>query len=240
LIEDCAQAHGAQYRGQSVGVLGDIAAWSFCQDKIITTGGEGGMVTTNHLDLFEFMRSYKDHGKSWSAISDSSNSTGSFKWVHEAFGTNWRMTEMQAAIGRLQLNKISEWHAKRKHNAEMISDAANGIELLRVPNIPDHMEHAWYKYYTFVRPEMIGPGWSRDRIIAEINSRGVPCFSGTCPEVYLEKAFVGTGFVPVGRLPVAKELGETSIMFMVHPTLTKVELVKTVDILSEVCAQAAK
>ena len=101
VIEDCAQAHGARYQGRSVGSLGDVAAWSFCQDKIMTTGGEGGMVTTNDQGLWSVMWSFKDHGKSWEAVYERDHPPG-FRWVHDSFGTNWRMTEMQAAIGRIR------------------------------------------------------------------------------------------------------------------------------------------
>ena len=87
--------------------------------------------------------------------------------------------------------------------------------------------HAQYKTYVFVRPDRLKDGWTRDRIIDEINRAGVPCYQGSCSEVYLEKAFDGTGWRPEARLPAAKELGETSLMFLVHPTLTDAEIDKT-------------
>jgi dTDP-4-amino-4,6-dideoxygalactose transaminase len=108
VIEDCAQAHGAQYKGRSLGSIGHIGAWSFCQDKIMTTGGEGGMVTTNDEALWRTMWSYKDHGKSYEAVYERQHPPG-FRWLHESFGTNWRMLEMQAAIGRIQLKRMSDW-----------------------------------------------------------------------------------------------------------------------------------
>ena len=112
VIEDCAQAHGAKYKGKSVGSIGHVGAWSFCQDKIMTTGGEGGMVTTNSKELWSKMWSYKDHGKSFDAIYNREHPPG-FRWLHESFGTNWRMTEMQAVLGRIQLTRMSDWTAKR-------------------------------------------------------------------------------------------------------------------------------
>lgn len=233
VIEDCAQAHGASYKGKSVGSIGHIGAWSFCQDKIMTTGGEGGMVTTNDKNLWSRMWSYKDHGKSWEAVYEKKHAPG-FRWLHESFGTNWRMIEMQAAIGRIQLGRMPEWHSRRKVNAERIWGHAAKIEGLRVPIVPDDIEHAAYKCYLFVEPEKLNHGWNRDRIINEIIAMGVPCYSGSCSEVYLEKAFDGTGYRPVQRLTVAKELGETSLMFLVHPTLTKEEINKTCSILGEV------
>ncbi|OKY73769.1 MAG: aminotransferase [Desulfobulbaceae bacterium DB1] len=233
VIEDCAQAHGAHYKGRPVGSIGHFGAWSFCQDKIMTTGGEGGMLTTNRREWWEQAWAYKDHGKSWSAVYERKHPPG-FRWLHESFGTNWRMLEMQAVIGRIQLRRMPEWHARRQRNAEAILDAARTCAALRVPEVPGHVEHAWYKCYVFLRPECLAPGWDRDRIMTEINSRGVPCFSGSCSEVYLEKAFDGMGWRPAKRLPVARALGETSLMFLVHPTLTDEEIEKTCRVVAAV------
>ena len=238
VIEDCAQAHGAKYKGRSVGSIGHIGAWSFCQDKIMTTGGEGGMVTTNDRDLWSTMWSYKDHGKSWEAIYKREHPQG-FRWLHESFGTNWRMTEIQSVLGRIQLDLMPEWHRKRLHNANTIWDAAEQLKGLRVPVVPPYIEHAAYKCYVFVEPENLHSNWDRNRIMAEIDRRGVPCFSGSCSEVYLEKAFDGTGWRPEKSLPVAKELGKTSLMFLVHPTLTKSEIAQTCMVLKDVMLEAA-
>lgn len=239
VIEDCAQAHGASYKGRPVGSIGHVGAWSFCQDKIMTTGGEGGMVTTSDHALWSKMWSYKDHGKSWEAVYEREHPPG-FRWLHESFGTNWRMMEMQAAIGRIQLKRMPDWHAKRKANAETILDTCRQFpEALRVPVPPVDIEHAWYKCYVFVRPDGLKDGWNRDRIIEEINLQGVPCYSGSCSEVYLEKAFDHTDYRPKVRLPVAKELGETSLMFLVHPTLTEQEINKTAEVISRVLRLAS-
>jgi len=229
VVEDCAQAHGAKYKGKSVGSIGHVGCWSFCQDKIMTTGGEGGMVTTNDESLWRKMWAYKDHGKSYEAVYEREHPEG-FRWLHESFGTNSRMTEIQAAIGRIQLKRMPDWHKKRLSNANSIWNAAKQCKGLRVPAIPDHVEHAAYKCYVFVK----GDVELRDKMMMEINEKGVPCYSGSCSEVYLEKAFDNTGFRPKERLPVAKELGETSLMFLVHPTLTKEEIQKTCDVLTEV------
>ena len=239
VIEDCAQAHGARYKGRSVGSIGHIGAWSFCQDKIMTTGGEGGMVTTNDEALWKRMWSYKDHGKSWEAVYEREHPPG-FRWLHESFGTNWRMLEMQAVIGRIQLKRMDDWHAKRLANANAIWSTASELPCLRVPAIPEGSEHAAYKCYVFVEPEALADGWDRDRIVGEISSRGVPCYQGSCSEVYLEKAFDNTGWRPKERLPVARELGDTSVMFLVHPTLTAAEIAKTQSVLSEVMKLATR
>lgn len=239
IIEDCAQAHGATDNGRPVGSMGHIGAWSFCQDKIITTGGEGGMLTTNDAQLWAAMWADKDHGKSWSAMFERDHPPG-FRWVVESFGTNGRMLEMQAVIGRKQLRKVAEWSARRRDNAERIWSAAKACPGLRVPNVPTSARHAAYRAYVFVEPASLKAEWSRDRIIAEITSRGVPCYPGSCPEIYLEKAFEGTGWRPPKRLPVAKELGETSLMFLVHPTLEAEHVTKTCDVLAAVMRSAAK
>lgn len=237
VIEDCAQAHGAKYKGRSVGSIGHVGAWSFCQDKIMTTGGEGGMVTTNDEQLWRKMWSYKDHGKSYEAVYEREHAPG-FRWLHESFGTNWRMTEMQAVIGRIQLKHMPQWQAQRLANSEAIWNAARTCPALRVPAVPEGSVHAAYKCYVFVKPELLQADWDRDRILAEIAARGVPSFSGSCSEVYLEKAFDGTGYRPAEPLPVARELGETSMMFLVHPTLTTAEIDKTCAVLQEVMALA--
>jgi len=239
LVEDCAQAHGARYRSQSVGRLGDIGAWSFCQDKIMTTAGEGGMVTTDNSEWWATMWAYKDHGKSFDAVYNRKHEPG-FRWLHESFGTNWRLPEVQSAIGRHQLRKMDAWHAARTRNAEAILNSCRNTTVLRVPDVPDHIEHAWYKCYVFVRPECLKDDWSRDRLMVEIVHRGVPCYTGSSSEIYLEKAFDGSGWRPAGRLPVARELGETSLMFLVHPTLTAQEIEKTQTVISEVCRLAQK
>lgn len=230
VIEDCAQAHGARYKGRSVGSIGHIGAWSFCQDKIMTTGGEGGMVTTNNHAFWSYMWEYKDHGKSWNAVYEKEHPSG-FKWLHESFGSNYRMLEMQAAIGRIQLKRMPEWSKKRREYASMIWNAAKRQPWLRVPEVPVWAEHAAYKCYVFVEPSELPDGWNRDRIMAEINKRGVPCYSGSCSEIYLEKAFDNTGWRPKDRLPIAKELGETSLMFLVHPTLGLKDVEKTCEVI---------
>lgn len=237
VIEDCAQAHGARYKGRMVGSIGHIGAWSFCQDKIMTTGGEGGMVTTDRDDWWNTMWSYKDHGKSWEAMYERAHPPG-YRWVHDAIGTNWRMLEVQAAIGRIQLKRMPAWRARRDAHARRLDAVCRRIPALRVPTVPAHSEHAWYRFYAFVRPELLAPGWTRDRIMQEIAGRGVACTQGSCPEIYLEKAFDGTGWRPPQRRAVARELGETSLMFLVHPTLTEGDLDLACAVIADVFARA--
>ncbi len=238
LVEDCAQAHGAMLNGVPVGALGDVAAWSFCQDKIMTTGGEGGAVTTSNQDIWSKVWSLKDHGKSYDAVYGREHQPG-FRWLHESIGSNWRMLEIQGAIARIQLSRMPEWHAARTRHARQYFSAWNQLEALRIPVPPKNVEHAWYKFYAFVRPEALAPGWSRDRIMNEISARGVPCFSGSCSEIYLEKAFEKIGIGPKQRLANARLLGETSLMFLVHPTLTGAEIAMTCEVVADVCKAAA-
>ena len=246
VIEDCAQAHGATYKGRSVGSIGHIGAWSFCQDKIMTTGGEGGMVTTNDEQLWRKMWAYKDHGKSYAAVYETEHPAG-YRWLHESFGTNWRMTEMQAVIGRIQLTRMADWTAERTAHAHAILDTCAQWQekgYLSVPRLEESAQfadstHAYYKLYVYVQSDNLPSDWSRDRIIQEINELGVPCFSGSASEVYLEKAFDNTGLRPETRLPIAKQLGETSLMFLVHPTLTTDEIQQSVQAIDSVFTSMA-
>lgn len=244
VVEDCAQAHGARYKGRSVGSIGHIGAWSFCQDKIMTTGGEGGMITTNDRDLWSRMWSFKDHGKSWEAVYERQHPPG-FRWLHESFGTNWRMIEMQAAIGRIQLRRMTEWTTARARNAAMLGEAmvpfAGPDGVVRLPTLEETGSlHAQYKYYAYVRPDRLAAGWDRDRVVAEIGARGVPCFQGSCSEVYLEKAFDGTSWRPGKPLAVAQELGATSLMWLVHPTLTAEQMQAASRATADVLAAASR
>ncbi|WDR07147.1 DegT/DnrJ/EryC1/StrS aminotransferase family protein [Devosia rhodophyticola] len=237
VIEDCAQAHGALYKGRSVGTIGDVGAWSFCQDKIMTTGGEGGMVTTNDGALWSAMWSYKDHGKSWQAVYDRSHPPGP-RLVHDSFGTNWRMLEMQAAIGLIQIDRMPKWTQRRTDVAHAITETLRRHVAVRVPLVPEYARHAHYRLYAFVCPDQLDTGWSRDRVIDEIVKRGVPCMHGSQSEVYLEAAFDDSSWRPMHRLSVARELGETGIAFLVHPTLTDAEVSKTCDVVAQVLTEA--
>jgi dTDP-4-amino-4,6-dideoxygalactose transaminase len=238
VIEDCAQAHGAMIDRRHVGTFGHIGAWSFCQDKIMTTAGEGGMVTTNDPDLWSAMWAYKDHGKSWDAVYNREHPPG-FRWVHDSFGTNWRMLEVQAAVGRIQLRHMTEWTAARTRNAQRFVDMLQRhADVVRVPTPDPSMTHAYYRLYAYVRAEGLREGWSRDRIVAEVTARGVPLLHGSCSEIYLEKAFDNTPWRPLQRLPVARDLGETSLMFLTHPTLTDDDLSRTCDAVDDVLSLA--
>ena len=218
VVEDCAQAHGALINGRSVGSFGDVSAWSFCQDKIMSTGGEGGMVSTSDPELLDRMWSFKDHGKTLDSVYRRHHPEG-FRWVHDRFGSNFRLTEFQSSIGRVQLTYMSEWTSIRNRNARILLDALGDINVLSMPEPAPHLTHAWYKFYGYLLPSALLDGWDRNRIVFEINQLGFPAFAGSCSEIYLEKCFTDLGISPPSRLPVARQLGETSLMLLVHPTI---------------------
>jgi dTDP-4-amino-4,6-dideoxygalactose transaminase len=237
VIEDCAQAHGAEYKGKKVGSWGHFGSFSFCQDKIMTTGGEGGLLTCNDEALYKKAWSHKDHGKGYDTVFNTEHPPG-FRWLHETFGTNMRMTQMQAAIGRKQLNKLPKWLESRNKHANVLSQEFEKISAIRVEKPNSQVKHAWYKYYAFVRTEKLKEDWSRKKIIAEIKNQGVVCFEGGCSEIYLEKAFCNSPYALQDRLKNAKELGETDMMFLVHPTLSDDDILKTVKVVKNVFEMA--
>jgi dTDP-4-amino-4,6-dideoxygalactose transaminase len=237
VIEDCAQAHGAQCRGRSVGSIGHVGAWSFCQDKIISTGGEGGMVTTDDETVWSAMWSYKDHGKSYEAVYQREHPKG-FRWLHEDFGTNWRLTEMQSAIGRIQLAKLPGWVALRQRNAAILKNRLVGFPCLRIPEPGPDFVHSYYRFYCYVRRDRLKGDWTRGRIREECAALGAPCTGGACSEIYMEKAFEKAGLRPERRLPVARELGETTLMYLVHPTLSTETMEQYAEIIASVLARA--
>lgn len=216
IIEDCAQAHGATWTGRPVGSFGDAATFSFCTDKIISTGGEGGLLLLRDPDVHAAAYALKDHGKQ---LGTALPPGAAFRWLHGSFGSNQRLTEFQAAIGRRQFAKLPEWTAARRRNAATLETALSGLPAIRL-TVPDNdVGHAYYKYYAFIRPRHLQPGWSRDRIVEAAIAAGLPCLSGICPEIYREQAFVRAGIGPAQPLPVAQELGQTSVMFPCDPTL---------------------
>jgi dTDP-4-amino-4,6-dideoxygalactose transaminase len=238
VLEDCAQAHGATYKGRPVGSIGHVGSYSFCTDKIMTLGGEGGMVVTNDKELWDFMWSYKDHGKSYDAVYNKKHADG-FRWVHESWGTNWRMTEMQGAIGRIQLRKLNSWKEARQKNAAILTDRLSSLDCIRVPQMPNHSESPYYKFYIYIKPELLASGWSRDKILGKLSEQGVPGLSGSCSEMYLEKPFAKSGYEPKERLPAAKELGETSVLFMVHPTISEKQMKEMSNIIYAILESAS-
>lgn len=243
LIEDCSQAHGAAIKVdgfyKSVGSFGDAAAWSFCQDKIMTTGGEGGMVTTNRDDLWELIWTIRDHGKNRKELMKKTSSK-SFKWLHDNKGTNMRLTEFQSAIGRIQLKNMKKWNQKRNYNAQILINKLSNLKILRIPKPSENYRHAWYKLYCYLNKEFFRDGWNREKIISEISSRGYPCFEGGCSEIYRENLFASLESYPNKELPIAKELGTTSLMFLVHPTIDEKQIYCYAESVFNVLSEASK
>ena len=241
VIEDCAQAHGAKINNKSVGSFGDIACWSFCQDKIISTLGEGGMITTSREDLWEKVWSLKDHGKDRKlSLSKVNPKRKDFRWLHKNFGTNLRLTEVQSAVGRIQLSRLEEWNKQRQANANILIKSLEFCPSVRVPKPGEDLIHAWYKFYAFINFSKMSTDWSRVKLLEELYDAGINSFSGSCGEVYLEESFQKNGFVPKNRLKVAEELGRTSIMFEVHPTLTEDEMSIRAEKISKVLNKSLK
>lgn len=238
VIEDCAQAHGARYKGKPIGSFGHVSTFSFCQDKIMTTGGEGGMLLTNDDDIWSYSWAFKDHGKNYDSVYHKKHPSG-FRWLHDGFGTNWRLTEMQSAIGRVQLRKLEKWVEIRRRHASILTERFSKLKAIRLTIPPPEIFHSYYKYYAFIRPERLRPGWNRNRIMNRIIKEGVLCFSGACAEIYLEKAFTGSDLKQKNRLPVARELGETSLMFLVHPTLSEEDMHVTANVVEKVMTEAS-
>ncbi len=236
VIEDCAQAHGAFYKNRPIGSLGHLAAFSFCQDKIISTGGEGGMLLLDDEQQWKQAWSFKDHGKSYDTVYHKQHPPG-FRWLHESFGTNWRMTGVQAVIGRLQLKKLPQWVATRNAHAAHLQSLLADLPVVRIPEVPEQYRHAYYRMYFFINREYLRADWSRDRIMQEANAAGLPCFVGSCGEIYRERAFTESE-IQVERLPVAKELAETSLCMPVHPTLTEAEVQRMGEMMRAILEEA--
>ncbi|MCF8093599.1 MAG: DegT/DnrJ/EryC1/StrS aminotransferase family protein [Desulfotignum sp.] len=247
LIEDCAQAHGAVFEGKKAGSFGHCAIFSFCQDKIMTTGGEGGMLVTNNADIWKKVWSFKDHGKDYSRAFCQDHELG-FRWLVDSFGTNGRMTEMQAAMGRVMLKKLDGWVEKRRSNADRLTRGFENIPGLRVTVPGPEIYHSYYKYYVFINQNELKNSWNRDLVIEALNNAGVPCNTGTCSEIYREKAFKKGSYRIQGavkdngkdRLPVARQLGKSSIAFMVHPTLTSESIHYVIEQVTRVMKKAVR
>ena len=234
VLEDCAQAHGATYRGRPVGALGHAAAFSFCQDKIVPAG-EGGLLLLDDDEAFERAWSYRDHGKSRQKSLTAAQSPGSaYQWLVDDFGTNWRLDELSAALGRAGLRLLPEWHAARTLNAARLAQALARVPGLRVPLPPSEVEHAFYRLYALVELDALAPGWDRDRIVSAVIAEGTPVQYGTCAEIYREEAFRRAGLAPAERLPGAAAFHESSLAFFIHPTLGEADIDDTAAAIAKV------
>lgn len=238
LIEDCAQAHGATLNGAPVASFGDAGAFSFCTDKIMSTGGEGGMLVFRDEAVATRAWSLKDHGKDREATMRPSSTHG-FRWLHRHFGSNYRLTEMQAAIGLVQLRKLGGWIATRRANACTLLTELDNVPGLRTITPAENIGPSYYKFYAFIRPERLRRGWSRARIVEEAWANGIPCQTGICPEIYRERAFRDAGIGPAAALSNAHELGRTSLMLPVDPTLSQASCATMGRVLRSVIEEAS-
>ncbi len=239
VVEDCAQAHGARRAGRRVGTYGDVAAWSFCQDKIMTTAGEGGAITTADADVWRRCWEYKDHGKNHhQAVIEPTHLSG-FRWLHDSFGTNARMTEVQAAVGRCQLRKVDGWVATRRAHAAHLSEGLRDLDALRLPDVPTGVEHAFYRYYVDLRTELLAPGWDRDRVVAALVAEGVPATHGGCSEIHRERAF-RTAHIPPRVLPNAAALSRTTLTLPLHHRMSCSDTDNVIAALRKVLQEAAR
>ncbi|HEX8468421.1 MAG TPA: DegT/DnrJ/EryC1/StrS family aminotransferase [Allosphingosinicella sp.] len=212
VIEDCAQSHGAEIDGRPAGSFGHAAALSFCQDKIITTGGEGGAVLFKDEAAWDRAWSFKDHGKNRRKVEAPPVRPG-FRWLHDSVGTNWRLTGPQAAIGLKQLEKLDQWHSARTRNAGIWAEALAGVPGLRIPMPGPRFRHAYYRFNFHLQP---GAEGAREEILARAGEAGLRLFTGSCSEVYLEEAFRD---LPRPDLPNARAMTGTSLTVEIHPTL---------------------
>lgn len=216
VIEDCAQAHGAKYNNKSVGTWGDINAWSFCQDKIITTGGEGGMITTNNKQLYELAWSLKDHGKDYNTTLNKQHKPG-FRWLHTNIGTNWRMMPIQAVIGIHALDELNNWVEHRRKIANIYNENLKNIDGIRLTIPNKNIFHSYYKYYFFIEPHKFKI--SRDNIINLINKENIFCQVGSCGEIYKEIAL--NDYKPKHNLVTTQSLFDTAIMLKCDPSISE-------------------
>lgn len=239
IIEDCSQSHGASINKKFTGSFGDIAVWSFCNEKIISTG-EGGMISTNSKKIWEKIWSTKEIGKNFYLSRKKKQSNLKFRWLHNSFGTNLRMTEIQSAIGRIQLKKLKSFIKERKFNANIINKIFSKFEFIIVPQVPKNIEHAFYRYYVRIDKAKLKKGWSRDRILKKLNQMGIMSNQGSCSEIYLEKCFKNQKIGPATRLKNAKLLGEQSVAFIVDPRLNINKIIKKQEYIQKIFSSASK
>ena len=216
IVEDCSQAHGASIQNKKVGSFGDVSTWSFCNDKIISTLGEGGMISTNNKSIYEFCKRYINHG------SDLKKNKNSYKFVYNknTFGTNLRLTEIQSFAGMEQLKNLKKIQNKRQKMSKDYYNLILKYNKYFYSYYPSkNIKSAWYRFYFFLKTEVKNYKNIRFKIIKDLNRNDLKCFTGSCPEIYLEKSFQKLKNFRSIRLKNSKILGETSIALDVNHTL---------------------
>ena len=221
VIEDAAQAHGAEYKGKKTGSIGHIAAFSFCRDKIMTTGGEGGMVTTNDDHMIKIARSIMNHGSGERGF--------------QMLGYNYRITEMQSAQGIVTLTKLDKFVEKRRENAHYLTEKLKNLEFIETPYEAPYVKHSFYCYYILLNLDKLKV--DKDTFIKAVRAEGVLISEGTISENYLAEFFqkkIGygnthcpfekpwySGDVDYTKVSCAnaKELGKRAVRLEVYPTI---------------------
>lgn len=209
LVEDCAQAHGATYAGQPVGSFGHAAAFSFYATKNMTTG-EGGMVTTSLAAVAERARKLINHGRVE-------------QYLHDEIGYNYRMTDLAAAIGLVQLRRLPEFNRKRQANAAYLSSRLAGVPYLRTPRTVPPAAHVYHQYT--IRAE------NRDGLQEWLQKRGIRCavvYPTPLPIQPVYKDLLGSA-----RFPVAEQAAAGVLSIPVHPALSVSDLDYVVEAIQE-------
>ncbi len=219
LIEDCAQAHGAEFRKKKVGGLGDVGVFSFYPTKNMTTG-EGGMLVTDNDEYARRARIIRDHGQT-------------SKYVHEEIGYNYRMTNMAAAIGRVQLKRLEELNLKRMRNAEFLTKNLNNIKSLTTPYIDPRVKHVFNQYV--VRLEDNSPV-SRDQFSRKLNEKGVETAVHYPTPIHHQPLYKRLGY-PQDICPNSIEASRKVLSLPVHPQLTIEDLEYIVQSVKEILSQ---
>jgi dTDP-4-amino-4,6-dideoxygalactose transaminase len=190
VIEDSAQAHGGKWNGKKAGTIGNAGAFSFCQSKHFTTGGEGGAVVTNDEDLAWTCRSFRDHGYDVSERLRLLELEARLPYIHNMVGYNYRMTEMQSAIGLIELARMDSYHlANRRRNGEYLIKRLKGVEqILHLPLDTEERQNAFWMFPIVLDMDRLKVDSAR-KVVAALEAEGVPAGPVMWPQCYRERAF---------------------------------------------------
>ena len=231
IIEDCSQAHGASIDNKQVGSFGDISTWSFCNDKIMSTLGEGGMISTNKKKLYEICKRFINHGTNFKK----NKKTEKFIYNKDYFGTNLRITEIQSYAGLEQLKNLKKIQKKKENISKSYFDLISKYQNYFDCYYPTKkIKSAWYRFYFFLKTDIKYYQKLRFKIIKDLRKNNLKCFTGSCPEIYLEKAFKKLNNAKPIRLKNCKTLGQTSIALEINHTLEYSQHKKKLLILKQV------
>jgi perosamine synthetase len=212
IIEDAAQAHGATYKGRKAGTIGEAGCFSFWEDKIITTGGEGGAILTADASLAERMRRIRHHGEG--------PIEGARAYYHLELGYNYRMTAMQAATGLVQLRKLEEYLIARRRNATHLSERLGEIPQVEPPFIADYAVHSYYKYVCRLRRDS---GIDIARFVSAVAAEGLPISRRYPTPLPQQPVFRNAGLADAA-CPVADRLSSELFTMLVHPTASVADM----------------